>query len=402
LCIHRKSFSLDCFIFVLLDRETVAERQKRLQELDGYFPLLYLEEGLFYNQITRPDGKRSLHLKCNRTIAHWTKMRYFLKILALLLFSGFLLWSVPLGAIVISNAVSNEYFGINYDYCLELPQVRSYYLDAKSSPQAWPTLSRATTFVLDIIDSSWLLFDTSNAMVWPFASLIIIAQDANFSLESLIKSVDDITLRNQQLQLFIHRSNREARESEKEMDLYRKLIDQVEEDALVIRGEIVDFFKQLNLADQFVSKLSAFCIYVWVLSNVYYEFVSLYQHGALAPNSLVQYMQMGGFFGISITFAFIARAHTKSLKLHRRICNLVALDPDHRGNKSSWLWVLEYYEHEKSYYTFHMGSSTNLSFLGYLRSMSWFVTVACVVLNLMHLNLSLGAHKLGNNSNHID
>lgn len=415
LCIHRKSFAIDCFIFVFFDRETVLEKETKIREIDNNtdLSLLYLNDGFFYHQIIRSTGERTLHIKCNRTLEHWTKMKGFLNNLILLLIFNFAAWGVPLGTWVLMNALSDEYFQLNYHHCVEFAtRLQTYFVGPSVQEDkindignlSSSNIFRLSTFFFDLGDSAWMLLDTSNALVWPFASLIVIAQDATFSVETLIDSTRRLAEKFQQLPEDIYSAKEHSaisigqphRITSTTLEQFRtkQLLKLIEEDSLILRNEIVDIFKQLNQADEFVSKLTAFCIYVWVVTNVYYEAVSIYKQGVLAPNSVVQYMQITAFIALTITFGFLSRTHSKTLKLYRSICNIVALDPNYKTSKADWMRVLEYFHKQHSRYTFHLGPSAELSLSSYLKSMSWCITVACVVLNLMHQTLGLTANSL--------
>ena len=190
---YRKFFLIECFNFILQDEQTVAEKEARL----GRSPTrvsreeaqqMYFADGMYYHFITQMDGRKVLHLRCNRTTEHWRNMRKFYDLVTTVMILNFLIWSVPLASLIIYTALSDEFFELAYGHCKEYALRLDQLLGREPMAEDVNKLTgtyRWISFSLDMFDNSWILFDTANALVWPFASMIILAQDVTYSVQTL-------------------------------------------------------------------------------------------------------------------------------------------------------------------------------------------------------------------------
>lgn len=422
----RKSFHIDCFLFVLYDRhrvESIEERYnetllrlRRLQEATKLPSVrksseetlvskdlykLYANNRMFFTCCRQMDGRFTYRLRSNRTLKHWLKLRKFYHNYTLACAINFGIWAVPLAILILTTVLSETNINILYGHCNGLSD------NLNPNKWAWTDWRRLIWFSFDIIDNAWLLFDTANALVWPFSSMVLCAQDMTYSVDHLLEAAASITKR---LEDWLSRgkrrhhdqnqlSNSQAATGADEQRATRALVggrqiywltsnnsreqqfSSIEEGILMLQNEINDTLQQMSLIDEYVSRQSIFCIFCFIVTNMYYQIMSLREKRILVPSAVIQFMQVTAFTAISLSFGYMSRTHAKAIRLHNQICYIVALDPNHKM-KLSWLWVLEYFQQDQSRYSFHLGPFAELSLSNYLKSISWLITGALVTISL--------------------
>lgn len=381
LLLIRKEFHLECFIFLLYDKQAVeAIQTEKCAKLQCNDPVeasrIYAMNRLFFIKVyLREEPEQVIYrIKSNRSVEHWIKLKQFFNRFVLIALGNIALWSIPLGVAIVVTVLSSENFSTLYDACDEMITLHKTDWSLHDPRQLlW--------FLCDMVDSSWLLLDTTMALVMPFTSMVFCSQDLNITIDKLREVINDITnrlkcalevanYRNWPQQIELNRNRRVA-----------KMLKAIEVEILVLQSEVTRMLQQINQVDEFMSKLSAFCIMVWILTNIYVQIVSLNRNQLVFVDVVVQFMQGTALLALTFTFAYIARVNTKTRRLYMEICNLVALDPNHK-TKSSWLWVLEYFNKVKPNYSFRLGPFTELTLANYLKACSWLITGALVTINL--------------------
>lgn len=403
LCLYRKSFELDCFLFVLYDEQhmqwvesqydDIVRRQQGCSngpqaagdpvELRKF----YAHNRMFFIRSRLADQKFIYKPRSNRTMKHWIKLKEFYHRFTLACAWNFVIWSFPLLVLTVAAVISENNFNILYGHCNKLSD------EHNPTKWTWSHWRRYIWLLGDMLDNGWLLFDTANALVWPFSSMVFCAQDMTYSVDNLIVSTNSLINRLKtwlyQNHLNVARQNiRTAVGSKQQAGLAtadladdEQLFDSIRDEILVAQSEINDVLQQMNLVDQFVSREACFCIFCWIVTNLYYQLVSLTAKRLFILSGAVQFMQATAFVAISFSFAYMSITHSKTRRLYRQICNIAALDPNH-STKASWLWVLEYYQRGKSRYSFHLGPFVELSLANYLKSVSWLITGGLVTISL--------------------
>lgn len=380
LCVIRKSFQLESFIFLLYDKQTIESvesiqtgkltRSDNSHEANKIYAMnrLFLVKVQLRNQVI-------YRVKTNRNMKHWLKLKRFFNYFIICCLGNIAVWSVPLGVAVVMTVLSVENFGIIYGVCEAVIHTH------RNNWSLWDG-KQLVWFICDMIDSGWLLFDTSNALVWPFSAMVFCAQDLNYTIDELNESLATITSRlKQALEMVASRIWRQQVKYNQSRRL-AKLLKAIEIDTLILQSEISRMLQQVNQVDEFVSKLSAFCIFVWIFTNLFIQISSLQQNKLIMVDVVLQFMQATALVGLSLTFGFIAQVNTKTRRLYAGICNLVALDPNHKTTKSSWLCVLESFNKDQPSYSLRIGPFTELNLINYLKGCSWLITGALVTINL--------------------
>lgn len=383
LCIIRKSFQLDSFIFLLYDRRTIESIQthqcKKLsrnsESLEAY--MIYAMNRLFFVKVNlrNEPAKVIYRVKTNRNLEHWLKLKRFFNRFILICLANIAAWSIPLSVAIVMTVLSEENFGIIYGACDAM-------VDAHRNNWSLWDLRQLIWFLCDMLDSGWLLFDTSNALVWPFASMVFCAQDLNYTIDELNETLAKVTSRLKHALEIIAASYWSQQVEFSRSRQIAKLLRTIEIDIQILQCEITRMLQQVNQVDEFVSKLSAFCIFIWIFTNLFVQIESLTQNKLVVLDVVVQFMQITALIALTLSFAYIAQVNTKTRRLYTGICNLVALDPNHKTTKSSWLWVLEYFNKVKPSYSFRLGPFSELTLLNYLKACSWLITGAVVTINL--------------------
>lgn len=382
MCLIRKSFQLDSVMFLLYDKQLIESIQthqcellsRNSNSLEAY--RIYGMNRLFLIKVQLRDEPKQViyRVKTNRQLEHWLKLKKFFNRFILICLINIAAWSIPL-AVAIRTALSAENFSIIYGVCDEV-------IDRHiNNWQVWD-LRQLIWFTCDMIDSCWLLFDTSNALVWPFASMVVCAQDLNYTIDELNEILDKVTMRMEEALKVIDASGCSKQIRSNRSRQAEKLLEPIEIDVQILQSEITRMLQQINQVDEFISKLSAYCIFIWIVTNLYIAIVSLNRNKLVALDVVVQFIQITALIALTLSFAYISKVNTKTRRLYTGVCNLVALDPNHKTTKSSWLWVLEYFNKVKPKYSFHLGPFTELTLVNYLKACSWLISGAVVMLNL--------------------
>ena len=395
LCLIRKSFHIESIIFVLCNEKQVVslestynaikQRQDLKQSKSGDLYELYklfLSNRMFFTKSRSANHGYTYKLKINRTLEHWLKLKGFINKFTQVTLANFVVWSGPLGILILSAILSVHNTREIYSHCDEL--------NAESDPMKRTFFSwrGIIWFIGDMMDSGWLLFDTTNALAWPFTSVVVCAQDTTYGLQELIKSAASISLRLEQW-LILSIGDTQTRNLNSRRGSTAPLYEQarksalssIHDDILMLQSDINGVLHDMGNVDQFVSKMAAFIIFSWLYANTYYQLISLFHNELAYLDFAIQFMQFVGLCCITGTFVFLSKTHKVSRQLYDRICHLVAIDPDYK-TKSSWLSVLEYYNKDKSRFSFHIGAWAQLTFCNYLKGMAWLITSALVIINL--------------------
>lgn len=382
-CIKYTRINLDCFVFSICDKEFIEGQERNLEKLNedsiGTHKL-YLENDMFFQRISLLNHKVVYRLKSNRTLEHWKKLRAFINQLTVLFLANFIFLGAPILVIIALNLLSNEYFDGNYGHC------RSFANRTIDAEFQWDFSDsyRMIYFFFDGFDNFILLFDTSNALVWPFSSSIICTRDLTDRIDDLSKKITELKQRLEELCL----TNGTMDDSWKNDQNKRELMKILERDVLFFQSEVIDTFTQVSQVDEFISKFSAFCIFCWVVVNLCYQFTSILRKRLLNPNGVVQFLQILGLSGLTFTFVHLGRPHSSSIRLYHKISNFAALDPNIKTTKCSWIWLFEYFDEETSRFSLHLGwNLSTLSMTNYLKSIVWFVSCALIVINLLRYKL---------------
>lgn len=404
----------------------------------------FLENRFFYHQVNTNEHNFMIKFKMNRTIGQRAKLKRFVGTIVSVFALNFVILLIPLFLLAVYGSLSDNHWRGSYGHCAEhysfidlvsasagghhqsraiegsVSYQSDFWKTGATSNQSASTdqellifrwnRQRCLVLFYDLCETLWLTFDTINGLIWPLSTLCICAQDMTLNVETLCECVSRLVHKLQcstmeSVGLIGRENGMEGRRSDEgqvedeiialklrpEQESYLAwrqrspaFLHQLEEETLVLQSNLVDIFTQLIETDVYVSRLSAFSIFTWLASNMYYQLLSLLTYGLLVPNTLIQCMQILGLFGLTLTFGFLSRTHTKTVKLYRLISNLVALDPNFQSTKSNWPWVLEYFYHkDSSRYSFHLGPTAKLSLANYLKSVSWLITCAFVTLNLL-------------------
>jgi hypothetical protein len=383
LCIIRKSFYLDCFIFLLYDKQAIESIQTNLYEKlmknsnsPEAFKIYAMNRLFFIKVVLRDESEKVIYrVKTNRSLEHWLKLKQFFNRFMLFCLANIALWGIPLTIAILLTVLSDKNFRIIYGPCDQM-------IDAQKNNWSLLNIHQLIWFVCDMIDTGWLLFDTTNALVWPFSSMILCAQDISYTIDELNDTLHDVTRR---LKYALENIAVRYWPQQVKYDNGKQisnLLKSIEVDIQVLQSEITRMILQIKQVDEFMSKISAFCIFVWILSNLWVHFIALNRNKLVMIDAVIQFMQFTAFFALTLSFAYIAQVNTKTRRMYIRICNLVALDPNHKTTKLSWLWVLEYFNKDKPSYSFRMGPFAELTLANYLKACSWLITGAMVTINL--------------------
>lgn len=368
------NFKISCFLFISCDESTVIRKERDLKnhETSNDWTKL-VNDTIFYQRVKLINGKVIYTLKANRSLKHWLRLKKFINGLAIFGAGNLVLWSVPLGTIIFHNLLSSDYFDANYAACrsfADRPIGEDFRWSFSDSYRFW-------MFMLDGADNLFLLFDSSQALVWPFATSVICTQDITFCVDYLSESVIKLSQKLREL-------SREESEGSSDRYELKKL---VEREIAILQAQIVDIFTQIGEVDQFISPFTAYCVGTWVYVHIVYQSIAIFKKRILVPNTIIQYMQIIGLAGLTYTFTYLGRSHTKLVALYHKISTLVALDSNYKTTKLSWIALLEYFHQGKSRFTFHLGPSVELSITNYIKFMVWFVSCGLVMVNLLRHRL---------------
>ena len=400
----RKSFHIESLIFVLYDEERVKSLESvynTIKRRQGYnhskrgddaikLHKLFLSNRMFFTKTRLTNQRYAYKLRINRTHKHWLKLNGFVEQTFVMTAVNFIMLIAPLAVLVVLTMLAPKSKETLYAQCSQLSD--------DSNPIKWSLFSwrGMIWFIADLIDSGWLVIDTIHALAWPLASVVISAQDITYSLQELTESIVATRLRLKQwlllskpseLETSIPKSCRSLTSDSN--GLARQLaldLNSIHDDILMLQCDINDVLLDMGNVDALVSKMSAFIIFCWLIANTYINRMFLTQNRLVELDSAVQFVQIGGLFGVTCTFAYLSKTHKISRLLYDRICHLIAIDPDHRI-KSSWLPVLEFYNKDKPMFSFHLGPWTELTLSNYLKSMTWFLTGALIVIDLFKIQM---------------
>lgn len=377
-----KTLDLDVFAFLMCTEETVLQKEqlvKRLNRGKGISRKCheeYIIDSMFYRCVSKVDSRFEYQLKPHRTVKQWRNLRQFVykqsrwRLIPMVV--------IPIGyCFYITNIFSHQFFKLNYAGCEVFSSLQQV---TKTNQFEWSFLEpyRLIMLVFDCIDTIYLIVDLILVITFVSQTGVIISTDLELRLreacDRLDKLNDDLAARNYYftgLQFY-------------DVNIVVSHTRDLNNEIVAAQEELVDLFKMTLTYDKFMTSFTSTHIVLWIVGNLFYQLMSMiYVNRVFSPARILQFNQAGYFVILCIIFYKMGRPHDLAIKLYHKINRTIAYDKNIKETLPAWLSILEFYHEDANNYSLHsISKGWNLSFLYYVRAMSWFVTCSQYALGL--------------------
>lgn len=381
-----KRLNIDCFMFLLYDKDTIVERQFGLVEMNStkLTPReayrRYLCNRVFYERQVDSRGRARYVMRQQRTIEHYERLRS-----ANLVFYIFcmvmLILGIPAYIYSVRTHLSHEFFDLYYPAC------RSFSNSPNNGNFSWSFGDKYRLFNLffDRLDNEILTIDTVISLILPLV-LVTLTHDLRLRFDDICTRVASLNERFRYLLL----NDDLVRDMVPFERPPMKFIEDLEEESRAIFEEVIGIFKQVKCDDEYIRRVTLIMVCIWFFATMSINTFVLLRLGSRRDNSFMVYLIAEVYYhtGMASLLALMTRPHNRAKLLYNRLCSAMALCPDEPETRIRWRWLVEYYHRGSSRYSLHfVGKGYAFSNLNIIRCMSWFVSCTVIMLNLIRNKL---------------
>lgn len=376
--------NLDTFAFLMCNEQILIEKERNLKLLNQNKSAEWAKERcivdrMFYRCVHKVNGQLEYQLKPHRSLKQWYKLKKFIddqwigqKVLLLVF--------VAIYGVCFYYLCSSEVFAANYHKCeliVAKMQNRTDFRWSFNEPY------RIVMFIFDCIDTLYLLVNISMIGLFVAETGVVITNDLEFRLQDMCIRMDQliVALAENYYNGFLYPEKcmcelTETKGSDTDLDNRTRSLQE----------DLIDMFEQIASYDGFMTSFSASHIVYWIVGNIFYQIVSMTstRTEVYVPNIFIQISQAIFFAMFSFTFYQMGLPYITAVKLYHKISRTIAYDPYIKQTLPAWISILEYYNEKSNRYSLHFFTRKfNLSFLNYIKSMTWFITCSLYSLNLV-------------------